>query len=180
MKSRYVFLLFFGFLIFLTYNVQSQEIKKTIVLEATIQGIYNFPISHNAHKPPYYYLLGLNITNNSDEIVDFLTFTCTPMNNVITDSKEYKICSPICPGNSIVPITLKPEQKFSISILLETYLVNLYDSIKIGWIYLNYENTKDGDDFFMKLDQAHVNHCNVIWSKEISIDKFYNEQIEIQ
>jgi hypothetical protein len=180
MKTFYFLLIVFVCSTFLNNDALGQLVNKSITVEAVSRGTYNLPMSHNPHQPPYYYLLELKLINKSDKTSEFLTYNCTPMFNMLIDSREYKICSPICPGNSISTIRLKPGQSFFISVIIEKDLQKLEDSIRVGWIYLNYENTTDVDDFHEKLFNPDLNKNYIIWSKKLKLSIFENAPIEIQ
>lgn len=180
MKTFYFFLVVFVCSSFLNNDAQGQLVNNTLIVEVVSRGTYNLPMSHNPHQPPYYYLLELKLINKSDKTSEFLTYNCTPMFNMLIDSKEYKICSPICPGNSISTIRLKPGQTFCISVIIENDSQKLNDSIRVGWIFLNNENTTDVDDFHKKLDDPHINKNYVIWSKKMNLAIDENTPAKIQ
>jgi hypothetical protein len=180
MKILYFFLVLFICSSFLNLDALSQKVNNPLIVEAVSRGAYNLPISNKGHQPPYYYLLELKLINKSDHTSKFLTFCCTPMGNMLIDSKEYIICPPICYGNSIQTIRLEPGQTFCISVIIKNDIEKLNDSIRVGWIYLNNENTTDVDDFYIKLGEAHQNKNYVIWSKKMSLEIFDSVPIEIQ
>lgn len=178
MKTYYSLLIFFWCLLFITTETRGQKIANEIELEGVCRGTYNFPKSNRPPNPPIYYILEITLTNNSDKILEFLTFNCTPSGNILIDSKKYRIYPNNCIQNTIATIKLDPEKKLCISVILETDSKIINDSIKIGWIFLNNQNTTDVDDFYKKLNQASQNNKNVIWSKKLSVG-LYNKELEI-
>ena len=169
------------FAVLIDIDSLSQSVCNNLIVEAVNRGTYTFQNKQGGHQPPFYYILELSLHNKTQKTCEFLTFNCTPMGNMLIDSKKYKVCAPICPGNTIMPIKLKSDQKFCIKVIIQTDVEELYDSIRVGWIYLNYENTKDVDDFHEKLGQAHLKSTDyVIWSKKVNLRHDHSDQIEIK
>jgi hypothetical protein len=159
----------------------SQSLPDKLVLEAVNRGTYTFQNQQKGPLPPFYYNIELSLHNKTQKTCEFLTYNCTPMGNLLIDSKKYKVCAPICTGNTIMPIKLKADQTFCIKVLIQTDVQEFNDSIRVGWIYLNYDNTKDVDDFHKKLGQAHSKNTDyVIWSKKLNFRRDYSDQIEVK
>lgn len=180
MKTNYILLVFLGLSTYLNCEGQCQEFSNALTLEVFSRGNYNFPISGSSHKTPYYCLFDVSLINKSDKRLEFLTFTCSPTKNLVVDSKNYKICMNICVHNTIYPIKLEPGQRLCISVILETDSEKLNDSIRIGWLHLNYENTKDVFDFYDKLKQAEPNDRDIIWSKKTYLGILDNQPLEMR
>ena len=112
----------------------NQKNGNGLVLYATYRGYYNFPynIEHAETDSLYYFLVEVKLINNTGDIFKFLTATCTPIGNIVPESKDFKICVNNCMRNLNGQIELKPGQEFSIPLILAANKKNINRPIKIG------------------------------------------------
>jgi hypothetical protein len=90
--------------------------ESKLLLTASLKASYsNFS---NPNDRYYYYLVEVKLINNTDEVYDFYTLSCSSLINIITDSKELSFLYHICSNEHSVLVRLKPKQEYSIPVIL--------------------------------------------------------------
>lgn len=134
-------------------------------LRITLRGVYNLHENKlDVNDSLLYFLIDLDIINESDKSCDFITYNCASGANVVIDSKNLKVCANNCGSNSIQPIRLKQNGKFTLSIIL---VGNRYDTDRnftLGWI-----TTMNYDNFKKATEEGRMDLVDVIWSKPIQL-----------
>lgn len=162
-------------------QVSRCQIKNSeIALIAVCRGSYKLNETDAEITKKYFFLIEISLENHSKKSIEFLTFNCTPINNIIIDSKSLKICPNNCIQNTYFPVKLNPGQTFSIPVILRSGLEDADNEIRIGWAYLTEENTGNVDNYFNVLEEAHTSFKNVIWSNELRLDTLYGHPILIK
>jgi hypothetical protein len=124
----------------------------------------------------YYYLIDLRLKNKTKSTCEFYTLSCGSLINILTDSKDVSFLYHNCPSNIGILVRLKPDQEYSIPIILLRpcyHQVHDFD-VKFGFI-INKPRTKllsknefPGDqEIFNELKQMRTKQENVIWSEPI-------------
>lgn len=161
---------------------KNQITESGLVLKADYRGYYNFPPVYLSGKydSTYYFLFDAKLINNTASLVEFLTFSCTPMHNIVLNSKNYRLCQNNCINNQFFSVKLNPGQEFSIPVIIEAKKKHLGNCFKIGWVFLTKDNTKNVDYYFEVLKRAATKYENVIWSNEVCFDELGGHPIEIR
>jgi hypothetical protein len=127
-----------------------------------------------------YFLIDVNLLNNSDDSLYFLTYNNTPIGNIILDSKQFKICLNSFLNNAPIGIELKPGKEFSIPLILETHRRNANANIKIGWALLTPKIVGKMDNYFNLIEEARTKYKNVIWSDPLYLNELGGKPIELR
>ena len=163
-------------------KITSKQIKKSssIILEANFKGTF-VDFSNERHNE--YYLADVNLINYTDSICEFIVFTCQTAENYLIDSKGYTIFGHWCAGNYPGPVTLKPNQQFSVPIIFcrkkDTDSSDL--QIRFGFIALTpkYLFSQDKNELEI-LNSWRDSQTNVIWSEPITLESAYTGQWDIR
>lgn len=173
----------------LLFSVQCIEKKSnnkgenSLEFNAELKGSYELPQIDNSY--PFnngdiiYYIVEVRLINHTDSVIKFITYTCTTIGNIVLSSQDVQKCFNRCSGNSPMIISLKPNQEFSLPIILQSIKSNSNYSIKIGWIFLDAKILPDID---LKLTLSNPNDMihNIIWSNSIFLDSSGGKPYEIK
>jgi hypothetical protein len=159
----------------------SEQNKKSssIVLEAIFKGTF---VDFSNEQNNTYYLADVNLINYTDSICEFIVYTCQTAENYLIDSKEYTIFGHWCAGNYPGPITLKPNQEFSVPIIFSRNKdKGSSDQIRFGFIALTpkylYSQTKREIEILYSWRKSQT---NIIWSEPITLESFYTGRWDIR
>ncbi len=180
MKVIYTFFIIVSSFFLSNIKDVNQKKEADLGIKATFRGYYSFPENYYSKDSMYYFLIEVKLINNTCDSIEFLTNSCTPVGNVVLESKNFKIYVNNCINNRNIPITLKPGQEFSIPLLLVANKKNANCYIKIGWALLTKDNTKSIDNYLKVLEKAKTKYENVIWSNQIYLDKAGGQPIDIK
>lgn len=141
---------------------QTRESK--LVLKAILKGSYELTKNDSC----YYFLVDVQLCNNTDSLCSFVAYTCLTNINIITDSEQAFICPNQCASNFPTIIRIKPNQVFSIPIIIKvnknSSIIN--NPIKIGLLLLQHRNFQE---FIEILQKKREKHENVIWSDSFEL-----------
>jgi hypothetical protein len=181
MKGISAILVFISFFFVSSVEEINQNESNKLVLKAIYRGNYSLPTDKFSNKSDsiYYFLIDVKLINNTNKLVEFITFSCTPIGNIVLKSNTFNICPNNCINNGYFPVKLKTGQEFSIPVILEASKKNADNCIKIGWALLTEDNTKSVDNYLEVLLKAKTKYENVIWSNEICLDRVGGNPIEI-
>jgi hypothetical protein len=163
-------------------KITSKQNKKSssIILEANFKGTF-IDLSNESHNT--YYLADVSLINHTDSICKFIVYTCQTAENYLIDSKGYTIFGHRCAGNFPGPVTLKPNQVFSVPIIFcrnkETDTSDL--QIRFGFIALTPKYLFSQDKLESEiLHSWRESQTNVIWSEPITLESVYTGQWDIR
>lgn len=135
------------------------------ILRITFRAVYNLPKNNlDINDSLLYFLIDLDIINESDKSCDFITYNCASGANVVIDSKYFKVCANNCGSNSIQPIRLKQNGKLTLPIILVGNRYDLDRNFTLGWIV-----TTNYDNFKKATEEGRIDLVDVIWSKPIQL-----------
>jgi|WetSurMetagenome_2_1015567.scaffolds.fasta_scaffold00007_162 hypothetical protein len=156
-------------------NTNENEINNSIETGLLINPVFKgrYDVAGNL------FLVELKITNKTNSTVKFLTYSCSAVANVITDSKKIDICPNVCSRNFKIRIVLNPGQEFRIPVILETTVETSYNKIRIGWIMID-DNGYNSEHFDEVLVKSSEDFKNVIWSDPFTIEAVYGQIYEIK
>lgn len=170
MKNVFLFLLFLS-LIQCTTSTTNKIEKKEYVITAVQKGAYNFQRDYSSlisrNDSIYNYLFEMKIKNNGNEILRFVTFSCSIIDNVVLDSKEIFLCVNNCAKNSMQIIELKPLEELIFPIILQTNQKNAYNHLKIGFVLI--QPSKNINNFKEELYMKKKNFENIVWTSIIQL-----------
>jgi hypothetical protein len=147
-----------------------------LVLYAVLKASYSNYINKNDRN--YYYLVELRLINNSRSEIQFYTLTCSSLVNIITDSNDVSFLYHNCTTNIAVLVTLKPNQEYSLPVILirNKYFKWYNPEIRFGFL-LN--KTKSGpfaknqkltnQEIISELNSLREKQENVIWSLPVAL-----------
>lgn len=183
MKSSFI-LLTIASLLF-PHSGEKKEIINgpDVSIMATIRACYELELNDSIPRVEnadiYFYLLEVKLVNNSKSSVDFLTYSCATIGNIVVNQKFIKVCANRCVNNQVTTIKLEPGQEFSVTAILRTNRVYSRSKIKIGWILLTYKNTGSPGNFNEALERSRSRFENVLWSGPIDLQYPSNHNYEI-
>lgn len=139
-----------------------------LVLKAICRGGFSFPDDDSS----YYFLVEIKIINNTISSQEFVTYSCSSLINVLVDSKEVKFFYHNCSSNYPYHIKLKPNQEFSLPIMLQTKRKNWSSNnkVKFGYIIMHPRRLKDNESVSQILENMREQQENVIWSEPIELN----------
>lgn len=184
MNTSFIILSILTFL--LPFGKEYSRIKNepNISVKATILGYYNFVTNDNLvnleNDNFNYYLVNVNLTNNSGSELEFLTSSCTTVGNITFDQKFIVVCVNKCINNQITTIRLKPKQVFTVSVILRSNKEYSNRRVKIGWILLTYKNVDSPNKYYEILEKCRSTGENVIWSDPIELQYYMQHPYEIK
>ena len=152
------------------HNMHHKTLERGLVVKSTLIGYYDpseIPLVRSLVDSSCCFLIEVKLINYSNDTIEFITYTCLPGRMVVLDSKDFKLWLNICIDNNNFPMKLKPGQEYSFPILLVSNKSNDNRFVRIGWIYLNSQNTLDIDDFFDQVQIARTNQTHVVWSNQV-------------
>jgi hypothetical protein len=168
MKLTYI-IFAFVFLIPLHNNSTTSQVKEPgLIFNAVLKGTYNFP-EHTGNDSLYYFLIEVKLTNNLDSSILFLAYDCATAGNIVVDNNNINTCYNMCAGNSLSTFKLNPSQEFSLLIILKTKREYVFSKIKLGWIWLTYENTISSDNYLQVFEKSKKNLENILWSNPLQL-----------
>jgi hypothetical protein len=153
--------------------------RNGLIFKADLRGTYDLPWSNiiNQDKAGLkYFLIDTKLINNSETEKKFVSYSCTPIANIVADSKYVDFCVNNCSRNSLTTITLKPGQELQIPIIIQVKGENTDIQIRFGWILIENVN-KNLDKYFEK---SRNTLQNIIWSDPISIEIGKGQPYEIR
>jgi len=148
-----------------------------IGVKAVVKAVYSLPQEEETH----YFLVEVKLINNSDTLLESVTYSCTTYINIIYDTDKLKLFKFPCAGNYPIVLKLKPKQEFSIPILLKSKpdtSVSL-DPVRFGFVVLN-PKIIDFTNVHDKLIEIREKRENVIWSDPIYFDPANGRPYEIK
>lgn len=113
-------------------------------------------------------LVEVKLINNSNSIIEFLTMTCGTADNLVFEPRDVYARANNCSGNHLTTIKLNPKQEFSLVTLLE-FEKYYPEYLKVGWILLDYENTKSPRDYHDVVFRGKEKLENIIWSEPVEL-----------
>jgi hypothetical protein len=156
---------------------------KGLAFKATLKGWYNLPTNNSGlesiNASANYFLVEVKLINIIDRPVQFLSFTCTSVGNVILDSKKVKTVVNNCVNNSLTMIELQPKQEYSLTIILEGKNEKNDTSVTIGWIFIKPTGYSEISDSEL-LAKSRAKTENIIWSEPIKLFGGYGHPFEIK
>lgn len=126
----------------------------------------------------YLFLVDVQLINKSNTPKDFEAYKCLTCNNFLTNTTQVSILENLCAGNYPILISVKPNQKLTIPLILKAKRNYTVDSIKIGLVLFPKESFKL-ESFGEELHEMKSSRKNVIWSNSISIGQLVGKQFEI-
>jgi hypothetical protein len=162
------------------YSCQNKN--NALVLKSTLRGSYFFKCTNYLPEgcdSLEYYLLDVELINNSKNKIEFLTNYNTPIRNVILTSNEFKIVGNHYINDGLFTIELNPGKGITFPLFLVANR-KIHKKIIIGWAYLTYENTVSIDNYLHVLEKARTEYKNVIWSDSIYLDERVAKPIEVR
>lgn len=178
---RTIFLLLSIVTVFLLRDKENGEKEPALKLEPVFKGIYYYLEKDSADEDcckNVYYLIDVKIINHSDSIIEFIVFDCTLAENIITDTKELKVCINSCSPNSTTIIKLLPNQEFSVPVIFKSK--NEIDfKVRIGFVIISPKDVW-ADKIFSTIVESLENLKNILWSDPINIGLKYGHPYEIK
>ena len=161
-------------------TVKPNKKYSSIILEANFKGTF---VNFSNEKYNTYYLADVNLINYTDSICEFIVYTCQTANNYLIDPKGYSIFGHWCAGNYPGPVTLKPNQEFSVPIIFcrnnDTDSSDL--QIRFGFIALTPKYLFSQDKrVFEILHSWRESQTNIIWSEPITLESVYTGRWDIR
>ena len=157
-------------------NIKFSIPTSSLSLNAVLKGVFDFPKVSTGNR---YYLIELKIKNTSTTQIEFLTHSCTPGENLVFDSSNIIPVINTCVSNRLRPVILKPNQEFSVVSII-TSSSSFPEALKVGWIFLNRENTKSSDEYFNTLFKSREKGENILWSSPLKLGDWGGEPYEIR
>jgi hypothetical protein len=128
------------------------------------------------------YLIQVNLINDTDSTVKFVTQLAGPYINVVFDKKGYSLLGPDFTSNSTGGELIESGQIFSFPIIFyrnKKFDENDWGPLKVGFILLSWEKSYK---VFEQLPELYLiwkkNYENVIWSDPIDLDVFERKNRE--
>jgi hypothetical protein len=183
MKIIYLILTFVNF--FYSCNVEKNNNKKesALTVKAILRGDYNLLENKNCspwNDSIFYFLIDVQLINNTNSSIEFLTYNCATAANIVVDSRNINTCFNNCLSNKLTLIELKPKQVFSLSVILSANKEKTKNLFKVGWVFLTEENTVWSNNFSSKLENCRKKLENVIWSDPINFQSSQVKPYEIK
>ena len=150
-----------------------------LIFKADLRGTYDLPWSNLINQDQdglEYFLIDAKLINDSETEKKFVSYSCTPIANIVADTKYVELCVNNCSRNSLTTITLKPGQELQLPIILQVKSENTDIKIRIGWILIENIN-KNLDKHFEK---SRKTLQNIIWSDPLSIEIGKGQPFEIR
>jgi hypothetical protein len=131
---------------------------------------------------PACYLIQINLINDTDSTVKFITQRAGPYINIVFDKKGYSLLGPDFISNSTRGDLIESGQIFSFPIIFyrnKNFDENDWGSLKIGFILLSwgksYKIYEHLPELFFNWKKTYE---NVIWSDPIDLDIFKQKNLE--
>lgn len=152
--------------------------EKKLVLKAIYKGIYFIPQDSTYD----YCLIDIKLINNTDTTCEFVAFNSLTSYNIATDSKYVEILGNICGSNYPVPFIIKPNQTFSIPVILQTKQNSpaIGKEIKFGLVLLPLSKLAKITDFRFTIYMMKKSNENMIWTDPIILYPGGGDQYEIE
>ena len=151
-----------------------------IVLKAKCKSTYrNF---HDNLDSNYYFLVDLDLINNSDSICQFITMSCTSLINIVSSSDQIEFLGHLCASNYYTTINLAPKQEYYLPVIIilrNKYLQVLNNQVKFGFILVK-PKRYDPDFNTSIVRESRKNLQNVIWSDPITLPHTSFQPYEIK
>jgi hypothetical protein len=157
----------FALLILLTFSFCSNKNsarESDLVVKSVLKGVFDARDGTGNEN----ILVEVKLINNSSSVKKFITMTCTTFTHLIFNSKNVEPFVNNCAGNFPTTITLNPKQEFSYVVMLKI-IPPFPNQLKIGWILLDYENTRNTEDYFIVKEKSREKLENIIWSEPLII-----------
>lgn len=162
--------------------------ESKLVLKAIFKGGYsNF---NNENDSNYYYLVDVKLINKTKSNYEFWTLSCASLVNILTNSKQVNFLYHNCSGNSATIIRLKPNQEYSIPVVLlrNKNIKEFEREIKFGFVFnqpkyrlgLNIPKLIIDKDPIRETEEMRDKQENVIWSDPIELSTVSFNPFEIR
>lgn len=163
MKFSRIILVISLFSLLIDASCQTKASK--LVLEAKLKGSYYL----NQNDTCDYFLVEVSLMNNTDSVCMFMAYNCFTSLNVIVD-RQVNVCPNHCASNYPIPFNIKPNQTFTVPIILQVGRKStvLNNPIKIGFVLIQ-PMVIDGSSFRDELFNKRKNLENVLWSEPINL-----------
>jgi hypothetical protein len=128
-----------------------------------------------------YFLVDIMVVNQTRRIQEFTTYSCAVLSNIITDSDNIRFFYQRCSGNGPMVITLKPNQRFKMPVIMQIDKESFYknNKIKFGFVILNPNDVRD-TFVSQQLEEMRENKENIIWSEPLELSGTSNTPFRIE
>ena len=164
------------FLVTSCSNTVINQKESGLITKVELKGCFQLPQHEDAFiindDSMLYYLIDVKLVNTSDRSIEFITYSCTSVGNIVLDNKLFRICVNRCSGNAPMLLVLRPKQEFYLPIILQTNIRDTIDRIKVGWIYIGRDNESISTSGYMPklLTRKRINLEDVIWSEPLCLN----------
>lgn len=153
--------------------------RHELIFKADLRGSYDLPLSDLINQNQdglEYFLLDAKLINDSETEKKFVSYSCTPIANIVVDTKFVEFCVNNCSRNSLTTIILKPGQELQLPIIIKVKSENTDIKIRIGWILI--ENINKNLDKHFEMSRKTLQ--NIIWSDPLTIEIGKGQPYEIR
>jgi hypothetical protein len=156
MKSVNLFLVLT--FVIMTHISNCQQVESKLQLTSRLMATYHLC----QYDSNYYFLVEVNLLNNSDSSYSFVAFRCGTNNSVYIESEQIEICQSNCSSSNGTLISIKPHQSFSMPIILKAKqkcsAVNNF--IRLGVILLPPKGYESVGETLFKMKRS---KRNILW-----------------
>lgn len=146
-----------------------------IKLEVRIKGKLdseNFKNTEGFTKGQYY-SVSINIVNNVDTAIEFVTMSCSWQENFLfSNSQVFLLFDAVCPNNFPNPVKIQPNQtKVFEGVICVSDSINRDESLKLGFALVSLNEVSYSDEFKEVLKRKFEEKQNLVWSEVFDVSK---------
>jgi hypothetical protein len=141
---------------------------KGLVVKVVPRGDYSLPQTSDSQisNKNFYYLIDINLINNSNSKVSFMIYNCSYTECFIVNTTLAEICFNNCSKNVLTQIDLNPKQIYTVPLLLQVHNNNPISNVKVGFFAVS---PSKRDCFLDELIRKRNGHREVIWSGNFNL-----------
>ena len=166
-------------------NTVTKQKVPGLIVKTELKGCYRLPQFEGSFlingDSIIYFLVDFKIINKSEQSIEFITYSCTSVENIVVNNKSVRLLANRCSGNGPMLVELKPMQSFSLPIIIQTNIKNAFTNIIDGWIYIDKvsESIYSFHDIYKLLTKKKANLEDVIWSDSLYLDASGGKPFEV-